>query len=198
MKKAMIAAALLAGSLALSGCACRTPSEQTAQTQDRPMHIEVVGETEMDFFPGAVMEGRPAIENKGSMEVYCFMTVETPVFPAGTVALEADEPVADPVPLIRFTVSDAWTLVKETETDGIRTDVYAYGNPERLHPGETTDSLFNEWRVTNFRVRNGMCGNTAYSDLTAKAARFRIQGYAIQTEHIGDNTMPEALWQMIN
>ena len=43
------------------------------------------------------MDGKPAIENKGSMDVYCFMTVETPVFPAGTVALEADEPANDHV-----------------------------------------------------------------------------------------------------
>jgi hypothetical protein len=168
------------------------------QTQNATLHIEVVGEKEMDFLPGAALEGAPAIENKGTIDAYCFMTVETPSFPAETVALEKNEPISDPVPLIRYTVSDAWKLVEKNEADGIIIEVYAYGSPERLHPGETTNSLFTEWRVTNFRVRDGMCGDTAYGDLTAQAERFRIQGYAIQADHIGDNPTPETLWQMIN
>ena len=197
MKKTMIAAMLLAGCFALTGCASQEMQPSFTETQTSPLKIEVIGETEMDFFPGAVMDGKPAVENKGSMDVYCFMTVETPVFPAEAVALEADEPAGDPVPLVRFTISDTWMLVKETEENGIRTGVYAYGTPERLKPGEATDSLFTEWRVTNFRVRNGMCGETAYSEICERAAGFRIQGYAIQADHIGDNPPPEVLWQMI-
>ena len=42
-----------------------------------------------------------------------------------------------------------------------------------------------------------MCGNTAYSEICERAAGFRIQGYAIQADHIGDNPTPEVLWQMI-
>ena len=198
-KKASLAAVLLAGSLALTGCTAQhMPTVPTAQTQSAPLKIEVVGEAEMYLLPGAALKGKPSIHNVGSMDVYCFMQVEMPVFPSETVDLEADEPAADPVSLLCFTVSDVWTLVEQTEADGMRTAVYAYGTPMRLHPGETTDNLFTEWRVTNFRVRNGLCGDYTYRELTEKAAQFHIQGYAIQADHIGENLTPETLWQMLN
>ncbi len=74
MNKAMIAAMLLAGNLMLTGCeAQQVPTEPTTQTQKATLHIEVVGEKEMDFLPGAALEGAPAIENKGTIDAYCFL-----------------------------------------------------------------------------------------------------------------------------
>lgn len=100
-KKASLAAVLLAGSLALTGCTAQhMPTVPTAQTQSAPLKIEVVGEAEMYLLPGAALKGKPAIHNVGSMDVYCFMQIEMPVFPSETVDLEADEPAADPISLL--------------------------------------------------------------------------------------------------
>ena len=199
MRKAMLASLMLAGSMALTGCASQQmPPLQTPQTQPAPLRIEVTGGREQTLLPGAALEGEPAVRNAGSMDVYCFLKVEMPVFAPGTVSLEADEPVADPVPLIRTAVSDDWALVTESESGGIRTSVYAYGAPSRLQPGETTPELFTEWRVTNFRVRGGVCGDYAYEDLMANAALMQINGYAIQADHIGTDLTAETLWSMIN
>lgn len=200
MKRAL-AGLLLAGTLALTGCASQqtdpaTP-EQTVQTQTAPLHIEVVGGKEQSLLPGTVLEGAPAINNAGTMDVYCFLKVEMPVFAEETVSLEPDEPASDPVPLISTMVSDAWTLVDQKEDDGILTALYAYGEPERLKPEETTPELFTEWRVTNFRVRGGMCGDYGYNELMAQADRMHINGYAIQADHVGSDPTPEQLWQKI-
>ena len=201
MKRALIAGLLLAGTLALTGCASKqidfVQPEQTAQIQTAPLRIEVVGGKEQSLLPGIVLEGAPAINNAGAMDVYCFLKVEMPVFPAEKVSLELDELASDPVPLIQTSVSDAWSLVTESEEDSIRTSVYAYGEPERLKPEETTSELFTEWRVTNFRVRGGMCGDYGYDELMAQADRIRINGYAIQADHVGSEPTPELLWQLI-
>ena len=199
MRKPAIATLMLAGCLALTGCTGKAPeTAPPAETQTVPLNIEVLGGMEHSLLPGAVLEGAPAICNAGSLDVYCFLKVEMPVFPAEAIALEADEPASDSVPLIRCSISDAWTLVEQGEADGVTTSVYIYGGPQKLGPGETTPALFTDWRVPNFRVRSGMCGKTPYEDLMARADKLQINGYAIQADHIGSNLSPETLWAMIN
>ena len=159
-----------------------------------PLRIEITGEAEeTDFLPGAYCDARPAIRNKGEIDIYCFFEVNMPVFDAEDVELEKTESLIDPVPLVRYSVEPSWRLIKETTDSGIRTEVYIY--TDILKPGEETAPLFDGWQVPNFKVRDNRCGKYSFIEIAEKTAEMQIHGYAIQTS--GAGTKPEDIWRMV-
>ena len=96
------------------------------------------------------------------------------------------------IPVLTFTPNEGWTRIEENEGD-VLTTVWFYSTP--VNADQPFSPLFDEWTLTNFRVRNGICGEHTYDEIIGAANEARVTRYSLQTDEI--NGDPETLWSMV-
>lgn len=140
---------------------------------------------------GNAAAGLPEVNTWG-FDSWVFMAASVPCFPRAEVELETDVVAGDYVPVLTFTPSPGWTLVEE-EYGSIWRSVWMLSTP--MEADGDFPPLFHTWHMTNFRVRNGVCGEHSYAEITAAMNRATIQRYSLQADGI-DGTAME-LWRMV-
>ena len=61
--------------------------------------------------------------------------------------------------------------------------------------GSTYTTLFDSWTLTNFKVRNGICGQHTYSEITEAVNSSSLERYSLQSDGISGT--PAQLWEMV-
>ena len=129
--------------------------------------------------------------NSWGYDSYIFFEVSIPVFSRDEV--ELDEPMeGDQIPVLTFMPNEGWTRIEENTEGGVWRTVWFYSFP--VASGAGFPPLFDEWTLTNFRVRNGICGEHTYSEIIEAANRAQVKRYSLQA--VMDGT-PETLWGMV-
>ena len=201
MRKSLIviAGCLVVTTFALGsgGVISDTPAESPLQI-DFPEEERSEAQLEQEevlILPGYTAKADPKVKNNGSIDAYVFMKVEVPVVEATEVELEKTVAIRSDglVPVMAYTPEEPWTLIEESVTDGILTQVYSYGSLTALQPGEETPPLFTSWTVIDCRVENSRTGSTDWSVIEELCPQTAINCYSIQATVNG--TVNE-IWQM--
>ena len=191
--KRKILTGLLAGLLiTCTACGTSTAASTTPSTatSSYTASFKVVSEPQTAVPGGASSLDLPKANSWG-FNSYVFMEVSIPTFPADTV--ELDEPMeCDHIPVLTFTPNEGWTRIEETTEGGVWRTVWFYSAP--VASGAGFPPLFDEWTLTNFRVRNGICGEHTYDEIIEAANSAQVKRYSLQA--VMDGT-PETLWGMV-
>ena len=129
--------------------------------------------------------------NSWGYDSWLFFEVSIPTLPADTVELD-EQMEGNQIPVLTFTPNPGWTRIEETTEGGVWHTVYFYSTP--VDADQPFTPLFDEWTLTNFRVRNGICGSHTYSEIIEAANEARVTRYSLQAVMDGD---PETLWNMV-
>ena len=181
----LLATALAAGILIASTASTYTPSTATSTytASFKVAQTVLPGDASSLDFPTA---------NSWGFNSYFFFEVSIPTFPADTVELD-EQMEGDQIPVLTFTPNEGWTRIEENTECGVWKTVWFYSFP--VASGDTFLPLFDEWRLTNFRVVNGVCGEHTYSEIIEAANEASITHYRLQADGISGE--PAVLWGMV-
>jgi hypothetical protein len=98
------------------------------------------------------------------------------------------------IPVLTFTPNEGWTRIEEKTDGGVWNTVWFYSFPV-VASGTAFPPLFDEWTLTNFRVRNGICGKHTYSEIIDAANSALVTRYSLQADGISGE--PAVLWGMV-
>lgn len=140
---------------------------------------------------GDATAGLPGANTWG-FDSWVFMVVTIPCFPRAEVELEPDVVARDFVPVLSFEPNDCWTLVEEEYGFEWRS-VWMLSTP--VEADAAFPPLFYTWSMTDFRVRNGVCGEHSYGEIMEAMNRSRAQRYSLQSDGISGD--PQSLWKMV-
>ena len=193
MKRTLLAA--LAGILITCTACTSTPTttaaDLTTATSSYTASFKVVSEPQTAVPGGASSLDLPT-SNSWGFDSYIFFEVSILVFDRSEVELDKQMD-GDHIPVLTFTPNPGWGLIEENEADGVLTTVWFYSTP--VDADQPFSPLFDEWTLTNFRVRNGICGSHTYSEIIDAANAARVTRYSLQAEGISGD--PETLWSMV-
>lgn len=195
MKRTILVTATLVGLLA-TGCTHTVPTptttaaDLTTATSSYTAAFKVVSEPQTAL-PGDESSLSLPTSNSWGYDSYLFFEVSIPVFSRDEV--ELDEPMeGDQIPVLTFTPNLGWTRIEEKTEGGVWRTVWFYSSP--VNTDQPFPPLFDEWTLTNFRVRNGICGEHTYSEIIEAANSALVKRYSLQA--VMDGT-PETLWGMV-
>lgn len=189
MKRAGFALLLAAGVVIIS-TARTIPAETHTQISSYSASFRTVDEQELS--PGGSASSGLPVKNEWGFNSWLFMEVEIPVF--SREAVQLDEPMdGKKIPVLTFEPNDGWVLVEEDWSSDIWRSVWFYSAP--VPTGSSFTPLFGAWDMTNFRVRNGMCGTTSYKEICEKAEQAVVRRHSLQADGISGD--PETLWSMV-
>lgn len=141
--------------------------------------------------PGGASSLNLPTSNSWGYDSWLFFKVSIPVFDRSEVELD-EQMDGNQIPVLTFTPNEGWTKIEEKEVDGVLTTVLFYSTP--VDADQPFLPLFDEWTLTNFRVRNGICGSHTYSEIIEAANKAVVHRYSLQADGISGE--PEALWSM--
>lgn len=142
--------------------------------------------------PGGASSLNLPTSNSWGYDSWIFFEVSIPVFNRDEVELD-EQMDGNQIPVLTFTPNEGWTRIEENEADGVLTTVWFYSTP--VDADQPFLPLFDEWTLTNFRVRNGICGSHTYSEIIEAANKAVVHRYSLQAD--GINGDPETLWGMV-
>lgn len=144
--------------------------------------------------PGGTAEAELPDQNVLGFNSWLFLVSRIPCFPVDEVELEPDVRVSgEYVPVLSFDPNPGWVSICEEITDDPLTTVYFYTTP--VPSGSTYTPLFNSWTLTNFKVRNGVCGSHSYVEIIEKVNEAGLERYSLQSDNISGS--PADLWSMV-
>lgn len=189
MKRAILTGLLAGILITCTACGTTTASSTTLPTATSCYTASFkVAQTAL---PGGASSLDLPTSNSWGYDSYVFMEVSMPTFPAS--AVELDEPMeGDHIPVLTFTPNEGWTRIEEKTEAGVWHTVWFYSFP--VASGAGFPPLFDEWTLTNFRVRNGICGEHTYDEIIEAANSAQVKRYSLQA--VMDGT-PETLWGMV-
>lgn len=132
--------------------------------------------------------------NDWGFNSHLFLVSRIPCFPTSEVELEPDVVAGEYVPVLTFDPNPEWVKVTEELEDGVLTTVYFYTSP--VGEGEQYTPLFDSWTLTNFKVRNGVCGLHSYSEIIEKVNEAGLERFSLQSDNISGT--PAQLWEMVH
>ena len=189
MKRTLLAAALVG--LLATGCTHTVPTPTAAAATSSYTATMKVAEPQVAVPGGASSLDLPTT-NFWGFDSWLFFEISVPVFDRDEV--ELDDPMeGDHIPVLTFNPNEGWELIEENEADGVLTTVWFYSTP--VAADAAFSPLFDEWTLTNFRVRNGQCGSHTYSEIVAAANEARVTRYSLQADGISGE--PAVLWSMV-
>ena len=190
MKRTLLAA--LAGILITCTSCTTTPTaeEPSTATSSYTVAFKVVSEPHVAVPGGASSLDLPTANSWG-FDSWLFFEVSIPVFDRSEVELD-EQMDGNQIPVLTFTPNEGWTKIEQNEADGVLTTVWFYRTP--VGADQPFLPLFDEWTLTNFRVRNGQCGEKSYAEIIEAANRAEVTRYSLQA--VMDGT-PETLWSMV-
>ena len=151
--------------------------ERTSLTPKDFVKVELSGATATgSVSPGENVALSPAITNNGSVDTSAFIQIEMPAV-EGTAAYT-------------FESDSGWTMVDESTTGNISTQIWAYGvegNLESLSPGSSTSPLM----ANGITMRSDITG-VQFADMND--VNIDVYGYLVDYT-VG--TDPETVWNMI-
>lgn len=189
--KRTILTGLLAGIL-ITCTACGTSTAASTTPSTATSSYTASFKVAQAVLPGD--ESSPNLPNSNTWgyDSYIFFEVSIPTFPAS--AVELDEPIeGDHIPVLTFTPNEGWTRIEEKTEGGVWHTVWFYSSP--VASGTAFPPLFGEWTLTNFRVRNGICGEHTYDEIIEAANRALVTRYSLQADGISGE--PAVLWGMV-
>ena len=190
MKRTILAAALVG--LLATGCTRTVPTPAAAPvTSSYTASFKVISEPQT-VVPGGASSLDLPTSNSWGFDSWLFFEVSIPTFDADTVELD-EKMDGDHIPVLTFTPNEGWIKIEESEGDGILTTVWFYSTP--VGADQPLSPLLDEWVLTNFRVRNGICGEHTYSEIIDAANRAEVTRYSLQADGISGD--PETLWNMV-
>ena len=189
MKRTLLAA--LAGLLITCTACTSTPTADKPSTATSQYTVTMKVVEPQAAVPGGASSLDLPNSNSWGYDSWLFFEVSIPVFDRSEV--ELDEPMdGDQIPVLTFTPNEGWTRIEQNEADGVLTTVWFYSTP--VSAGVSFSPLFNEWTLTNFHIRNGICGSHTYSEIIDAANKAVVHRYSLQA--VMDGT-PETLWSMV-
>ena len=190
--KRTILTGLLAGILiTCTACGISTATSTTQATETATSSYTASFRIAQTTLPGDESSLDLPTSNSWGYDSYVFMEVSIPTFPASAVELD-EQMDGDQIPVLTFTPNEGWTRIEETTEAGVWHTVWFYSSP--VASGTAFPPLFDEWTLTNFRVRNGICGEHTYSEIIEAANSALVKRYSLQA--VMDGT-PETLWGMV-
>ncbi len=145
-----------------------------------------------EISPGGDAAARLPGANTWSFDSWVFFSVSIPCFPRAEVELELDVVAWDYVPVLSFEPKDCWTLVEEEYGFEWRS-VWMLSTP--VEADAAFPPLFYTWSMTNFHVRNGLCGEYSYGEIMEAMNRAKVQRYSLQSDGIDGDA--QKLWRMV-
>ena len=133
------------------------------------------------------------VDNKGSADVYVFISVTVPYVNVATQKEDGTYLAPASRPLYSFQANPGWTLLEDQVSNERATYVYAYapdsaGSMTVLSPGQSTGRLFDELVTLNY----------VEGKLDGTEREVVAQAYAIQARNLGDDTdTPAAVWTLV-
>lgn len=190
--KRTILTGLLAGILiTCTACTTTTASSSTPEAETATSSYTASFKVAQAVLPGDESSLDLPKANSWGFDSYVFFEVSIPVFNRNEIDLD-EQMEGDHIPVLTFTPNEGWTRIEENEADGVLTTVWFYTTP--VDAGQPFTPLFDEWTLTNFRVRNGICGEHTYDEIIEAANEARVTRYSLQA--VMDGT-PETLWGMV-
>ena len=168
-----------------------TASQYSASTSQYSASFHIA--EERNIVPGGTACAGFPITNTWGFDSWLFMEVSIPTFNASEIVLEPGEEYGPHVPVLTFTPNPGWTRIEDIKGNGVWTSVWLYSEP--VDANQPFTPLFDDWTMTNFRVRNGQCGVHTYTEIIASANRATVKRYSLQADGISGN--PETLWSMV-
>ena len=189
MKRILLAALAV---LLITCTACTTtPTAEEPSTATSQYTVTMKVAEPQVAVPGGASSLDLPNSNSWGYDSYVFMEVAIPVFNRNEVELD-EQMDGEQIPVLTFTPNPGWTKIEQNEADGVLTTVWFYSTP--VDADQPFTPLFDEWTLTNFRVRNGICGSHTYSEIIEAANEARVTRYSLQA--VMDGT-PETLWSMV-
>ena len=143
--------------------------------------------------PGGEASADLPDRNDWGFNSHLFIVSHIPCFKTSEVELEPDVEAGEYVPVLTFDPNPGWEVVEEKLEDGILTTVYFYSTP--IAVDSTYTPLFDSWTLTNFKVRNGVCGSHSYSEIIEAVNSAGLERFSLQSD--GINGSPQDLWSMV-
>lgn len=147
-----------------------------------------------DLTPNKTVPKDPEIVNDGANEAYVFLSAEVPYRNIRTANADGSLNSSADTELFTYKVNDGWKLIssEKMESSGVVKHVYAYtgdgSDMKKLSAEGKTPSLF--YSVTFANVVEGELERSTSLCLD-------IKSYGIQTDGIGTDHSPEAVWSIM-
>ena len=141
---------------------------------------------------GSTAAGLPE-KNDWGFNSWLFMEVSVPFFPLSEIEVESGVEAGEYVPVLTFLPSSDWVLFEEEIDGGFWRTIWFYS--KSISVGQHFSPLFDSWNMTNFRVRNGVCGQHSYQEITAALNMATVQRYSLQSDGIAGD--PAVLWSLL-
>lgn len=171
-----------------SGAATGTSAEESVYTATFS-----VAEEEKIITPGGTTSADLPEINSWGFDSWIFLRVSVPVYPADEVELEPGEVAGEWIPILTFNAGEGWEVVEKELTECMLTTVWFYTTTVAHNQHFTP--LIEDWCMTNFRVRNGICGDHTYTEITERLNETMVERFSLQADGISGTA--EELWQMV-
>ena len=146
-----------------------------------------------NLVPCQTVKKDPEVLNDGVNDAFVFMSVDVPYADIRTANEDGTLNSAADTELFTYEINEGWKEIASEKADGIVEHVYAYtgdgSDMKKLKPGEKTPSLFDS--VTFANVVEGEIDSNAALDID-------VRSYGIQAENIGNSSVPEHIWSVLN
>lgn len=147
-----------------------------------------------DLTPNKTVPKDPEVVNDGVNDAYVFLRADVPYKNIKTANADGSLNNAADTELFSYSINDGWKQISSVKdaASGVVKYVYAYVGDgtvmKNIKAGETTPSLFDS--VTFANIVEGEIDSNASLSLD-------IKSYGIQTDGIGTDKSPEAVWSIM-